>query len=236
MIKNKRDEIIKREREYWQYRSELEWLSEKGIKNVMSIIPPISGDILELCSGSGMFTKRIPPNYNTYTCLDLSHPLLKTLHKELPQIRPVQGNAEEPVFSTESFDMVLVFAGLHHLPDMDKAIHSAYRVLRPGGTFIAFEPNEDCWYRRPMLYMNSILDLYTDDERFLTPKEVTASLENSGFRDITAHYISPDYSHSHLSTFFNKVLARMIRIASSLSSLPNWQSFFVVNGTVNKLL
>ena len=222
--------VLAKESAYWEARSQFEWLSEEGIQTVLDVIPPVDGDVLELCSGSGMFTRRIQPTYRSYTCLDLSQSLLDTLHQCLPQITPVQGNAEEPDFPPESFDQVLVFAGLHHLPDEDKAIYNAYRLLRPGGTFVAFEPNQDCWYRAPMLRMKAILRLYTEDERFLKPEIVKVSLQKSGFTGIETHFITPVYQDEHLGSFINKTLARMMQVVAALSSAPAWQSFFVIIG------
>ena len=224
------DEVIAREREYWEARSDFEWLSEASIKKVIAAMSPLRGDVLELCSGSGMFTKRIPATYETYTCLDLSESLLNTLSQELPQITPIQGNAEEPDFPRGSFDTVVVFAGLHHLPDVHKAIRSAYRILRPGGSFACFEPNEDWWYRKPMLPLRNLLGIYTSDEKFLKPADVLAAVEKVGFQNIAVQYLTPTYHPSSLKTPFPKMLASMIRIASNLNSAPNWQSFFVISG------
>jgi ubiquinone/menaquinone biosynthesis C-methylase UbiE len=221
---------LERERDYWEARTEFEWLSEREIRVILDIIPPMRGDILELCSGSGMFTKYIPERFRSYTCLDLSQSMLDGLHQMLPNITPVLGNAENLYFPPSSFDMVLVFAGLHHIPNEDLAIQNAYTVLRPGGAFVAFEPNDSCWYRRPMLKMKSLLDLYTADERFLKPNEMISKMKMAGFVDITTKYRTPEYNPAHLRTFINKFLSGMMQIASSLSDAPNWQSFFVITG------
>jgi len=42
--------------------------------------------VLELCSGSGMFTKYVKKEYNSYTCLDLSNTLLDKLNDFIPHI------------------------------------------------------------------------------------------------------------------------------------------------------
>jgi len=222
--------LLAREREYWEAVSEFEWLSESGIQSVLEMFPPIRGDVLELCSGSGMFTRRIPEDYSSYTCLDLSQSLLDSLHKDLPIITPVQGNAENPEFPPSSFDMVLVFAGLHHIPDEAKAISRAQELLRPGGVFAAFEPNADCWYRKPMLRMKRLLNLYTEDERFLKPGDVHQQMKTAGYNKIELKYRTPVYNPAHLRTRFNKILSGMMRITSNLNKAPSWQSFFIVLG------
>jgi SAM-dependent methyltransferase len=223
--------FLKRERDYWEALTEFEWLSESGIESVLDLLPPIRGDVLELCSGSGMFTKRVPKKFKSYTCLDLSQSLLDSLLRVCPDIIPVQGNAENPEFPPASFDMVLVFAGLHHIPDEDKAIENAYTLLRPGGLLVAFEPNADCWFRKPMLKLKKILNLYTDDERFLVPGDISQKMGSTGFKDIEIKYRTPEYNPEHLRTLLNKLLSRLMMIASRLNGAPNWQSFFVIVGT-----
>jgi len=222
---------LKRERDYWEALTEFEWLSESGIESVLKLLPPIRGDVLELCSGSGMFTIRVPKHFKSYTCLDLSQSLLDSLHQVCQDIIPVQGNAEDPEFPPSSFDMVLVFAGLHHIPDENAAIENAYALLRPGGLLVAFEPNADCWYRKPMLKLKDLLNLYTDDERFLKPGDISQKMKSTGFENIEIKYRTPEYNPKHLRTFLNKTLSGLMRIASKLNEAPNWQSFFVIVGT-----
>lgn len=229
-MKSSHKKILAREKDYWDSQEAFEWLSEQGIQSVLDVIPPVQGDVLGLCSGSGMFPKRIPVQYNRYISLDLSQPLLLKQRLDIPQIIPMVGNAENPALLSLSFDLVLVFAGLHHVPDENKAIHNAYRLLRPGGQFVAFEPNANCWYRKPMLRLKSILNLYTEDERFLIPEEIRDKMKNAGFVDIKIKYLTPEYNPAHLKTFLNKMLSNLIRIAASVNQGPYWQSFFVIVG------
>lgn len=44
--------------------------------------------------------------------------------------------AEELPFEDEQFDLVLGHDVLHHIPDVEKAIHESLRVLKPGGRFV----------------------------------------------------------------------------------------------------
>jgi ubiquinone/menaquinone biosynthesis C-methylase UbiE len=155
---------------------------------------------------------------------------LDSLHKELPKITPVQGNAEDPDFPPDSFDRVLVFAGLHHLPDEVRAIRNAYTLLRPGGIFMAFEPNLNCWYRKPMLNLKNLLKLYTEDERFLSPLDVHQAMETTGFDNIQTKFETPEYNPAHLNSALNKLLWKLMHVTSTLSAGPAWQSFFVIIG------
>jgi ubiquinone/menaquinone biosynthesis C-methylase UbiE len=126
--------------------------------------------------------------------------------------------------------MVLVFAGLHHIPDEAKVMRSAYKLLRPNGVFAAFEPNADCWYRKPMLRMKRLLKLYTEDERFLHPADIYQEMEKAQYKKIELKYLTPGYNPTHLRTTINHMLANLMRVASKLNNDPAWQSFFIIKG------
>lgn len=219
-----------RERSYWDSKTGFEWVSESGIEAVLEEIPLVHGDVLELCSGSGMFSKRLPNRYDLYASLDLSQSMLMKLRKDILGVDPVVGDAEILPISSFSFDHVLVFAGLHHLQNEGKAKGNAYRVLRPGGVFFAFEPNAACWYRKPMLWFKGILNLYTEDERFLFPEAVKEYMEDAGFVDIEIKYLTPEYNPNHLGTALGRLLSVLMKMAASISQGSSWQSFFIITG------
>ena len=52
-------------------------------------------------------------------------------------VKTARADAESLPFASESFDLVLGHAVLHHLPDLSRAFSEFHRVLRPGGR-IAF--------------------------------------------------------------------------------------------------
>ncbi len=59
---------------------------------------------------------------------------------------PVQfavGDAQDLPFSTASFDVVMARHMLYHVPDIDRAIAEAARVLRRGGRFLAVTNSAD---------------------------------------------------------------------------------------------
>lgn len=59
-----------------------------------------------------------------------------------PGIRYVQASAQELPLPDRSFDAVIFFNSLHHVPvgSMDAALAEAVRVLRPGGLLYVQEP------------------------------------------------------------------------------------------------
>jgi ubiquinone/menaquinone biosynthesis C-methylase UbiE len=80
---------------------------------------------------------------------DLSAPLLKSLKDFYDQqyagkgdCTIVQLNAEDLVFEQDQFDLVVGGAILHHLFDPTLTLTQCYKVLKPGGCAIFFEPFE----------------------------------------------------------------------------------------------
>ena len=54
----------------------------------------------------------------------------------------VEANAEELPFEDASFDAYTIAFGIRNVPDIDKALREAYRVLRRGGRFLCLEFSE----------------------------------------------------------------------------------------------
>lgn len=62
--------------------------------------------------------------------------------RDLPQVRFVAGGAEAIGAPEASFDAVLMFKSLHHVPvaQLDTALAEIHRVLKPGGAACFIEP------------------------------------------------------------------------------------------------
>jgi ubiquinone/menaquinone biosynthesis C-methylase UbiE len=223
------------ERSYWESYQDYDWSSDPSKDQAIARIPRLDGDILEICVGGGAFARKIPRTYRSYTGLDLSQSLLTALKGHLPHVNTVHGDAQEMPFDDESYDSVLVFSGLHHLPRYEKTLADSFRILRPGGSFFCFEPNDSAWYRAPMRYLRSkkwvrdFIEIYSEDERYLDPAEVRESFARAGFVDIRTHFLTPRFNPGFLG-FFNRVFARMIYLAASFGDSARTQSYFAMSG------
>jgi ubiquinone/menaquinone biosynthesis C-methylase UbiE len=105
-------------------------------------IDPTSVSIaLEIAAGTGRVTrhirKRIPATAKLIAS-DISEVMLGEAKKKLslPDIEWQIIDAQELPFGDNSIDLVICCFGYMFVPDKPKAFEEAYRVLRPGGTFL----------------------------------------------------------------------------------------------------
>ena len=117
-------------------------------RRVLSYIPDdFSGALLDVPVGTAVFTERKWAQLKNahITCLDYSTDMLAQAEKRLhgyAHIRCVQGDVGNLQMDDEAFDLVVSMNGFHAFPDKQKAFRETWRVLKPGGTFIA------CFYIR----------------------------------------------------------------------------------------
>lgn|GEM_PF-2289374 len=219
------------EQGYWETYADYDWSSDETKDKAISFIPRTDGDVLELCIGGGAFARRIPKNYSSYTGLDLSRTLLDALAQNLPHVKTVYGDAQELPFEESSFDSVILFSGLHHLPKMRQSLDEAFRVLRPGGSYFCFEPNDCAWYRAPMRMMRNNktirdwIKIYSDDEVYLDPEQVEKVASAAGFVDAKVNFLTARFNPDFLGPM-NRLFANVMYLAGALGSGVNTQSYF----------
>ena len=112
-------------------------------RKILSYIPDdFGGTILDVPVGTAVFTEKkwkSLPNAQI-TCLDYSEDMIEQARKRLEgcsNITCIQGDVGNLPMEGSSFDIVLSMNGFHAFPDKKKAFRETYRVLRPGGKFIA---------------------------------------------------------------------------------------------------
>jgi ubiquinone/menaquinone biosynthesis C-methylase UbiE len=128
--------------------------------------PP--GKIADLGCGSGVFSSILAEKSFQVTGVDLSPGMIEMAGKKYPKAKYnvsfKVGDVEALDFADASFDGVLLSGLLHHLPDPSACIREVHRILKPGGVFMAFDPNR----------MNPFMYLYRDrSSPFYSPKGVT---------------------------------------------------------------
>ena len=148
--------------------------------------------VIDLGCGSGTFTALLARGGYDCVGLDISAKLLAVGRRKHPHIAFVAGDIEHLPFASASFDGALLSGVVHHFPDPSPCAAETFRVLRPRGRFLAFDPNR----MNPFmwLYRDRASPFYsplgvTENERPVLAREVRAVFTRAGFA-VSSHYLS----------------------------------------------
>jgi SAM-dependent methyltransferase len=123
------------------------------------------GDLLDIGCGGRPHEALLRGRVNTYVGLDHE----ATLHTGVRA--DVWGDATDLPFAKESFDTVVMFQTLEHIPEPALALSEAFRVMRPGGFLFITTP-----------FMWGIHEAPYDFYRY-TPFALERLVRNAGFGD-----------------------------------------------------
>jgi SAM-dependent methyltransferase len=148
--------------------------------------------VADLGCGSGVFTDLLHRQGYDAVGLDLSPKLIARGRANYPGVEFVEGDVEHLPFPDGSLDGVLLSGLLHHLPDPARCIGEVFRVLKHGGSFVAFDPNR----MNPFMYLyrDHSSPFYssvgvTENERPVLAHKIAAVFRNAGFR-VGTDYLS----------------------------------------------
>ena len=183
-----------------------------------SCAPPPGGRVADLGCGSGVFTEIIRGRGHDCVGVDLSSELLELAVAENPAATVVAGDVESLPFDDATFDTVLLSGLVHHLPDPTRCARETARVLKPGGRFMAFDPNR----------MNPCMYLYrARSSPFYSSKGVT---ENE--RPVLAGAVRETFTAAGLNVdtqFLSGLKYRYVASSAGRMILPiyNWLDSFL---------
>ena len=100
------------------------------------------GQVLEIAIGTGLNLPFYPADVEL-TGIEISPAMLEIARRRAKslgrEVKLVVGDAQALPFSDQSFDTVVCTIALCSIPDDRQAVAEAWRVLRPGGRFVALE-------------------------------------------------------------------------------------------------
>jgi len=146
-----------------------------------------SGSVLELGTGTSRYGVFLAKQRFEFTGIDISKGML-TVAKEKAKEEKVnlnlfQMDAEKLGFSPCTFDNVICIHALRFIDPL-KSLNEAYRVLKPGGRFIAQFDSLDGYFTKLSLRLKEIRRIDVK-MRFYIHNEVEALFKKTGF-DIIA--------------------------------------------------
>lgn len=102
------------------------------------------------------------------------------------------GDLEEPPIDSESVDVVLFSQALHHAARPQRAVESAYRILKPGGRILILDLASHTYEQAKELYAHVWLGF--------SGVELHAMLERSGFRDLEVSIVAREQQAPNFQT------------------------------------
>jgi demethylmenaquinone methyltransferase/2-methoxy-6-polyprenyl-1,4-benzoquinol methylase len=120
--------------------------------------------VLDLAGGTGDLTRLMAPQVGhegLVVLSDINAAMLGNGRSQLldkgiaGNVDFAQANAEQLPFRDNSFDLVTMAFGLRNVTDKQQALHSIYRVLRPGGRLLVLE------FSRPVAALKPAYDFYS---------------------------------------------------------------------------
>jgi 2-polyprenyl-3-methyl-5-hydroxy-6-metoxy-1,4-benzoquinol methylase len=179
---------------------------------------------VEIGCGTGMFTEMFAATGASIVAVDISEELLTIARaRDLPpdRIRFVRSRIEEMNGAGE-YDAVVGSSVLHHL-DVEPALTSIYRLLKPGGVLSVAEPNmlnPQVFLERHPFWLKRLFPYVSPDETAFVRWRLAWVLRSAGFVSIR---IAP-FDWLHPST--PEVLIPIVwRAGSVFESIPAVREF-----------
>lgn len=185
--------------------------------------------ILEVGGGQSGLTSLLYPQAKI-TNIDFNPEYAKSPCNQQERVSFVCGDATALPFADASFDAITMFDLLEHVPDDQKAISEALRVLRPQGFLLISTPNEN-WRFPYYKFMQSICPSEADVmaewghvRRGYTLAELAELIKLPCQKYAT--FINPLTVLGH-DVAFSKLSPRQRRILCKLLSPLTWVSYYL---------
>ncbi|MFZ4537687.1 class I SAM-dependent methyltransferase [Propionivibrio sp.] len=187
------------------------------LEMIVAELPLTDALVLELGCGKAEKTRAIAQSGKIASILALEVDAIQHARNlqitDLPNVRFCQGAAEEIPADDTSFDIVMMFKSLHHVPinKMDLALSEIQRVLKPGGL---------AWISEPVYAgeFNEILRLFHDEKqvREAAFAAIQRSVDDARFTLVRQCFFS---SPSHFESFehFEKRIIQVTHTNHQLS-------------------
>jgi SAM-dependent methyltransferase len=143
------------------------YVTQKKLLPWIVQVSELGEHVLELGAGPGAGTGELRRRAARVTSLEYSHKFAAHLlaghgsNGGAKGIGVVQGDAATLPFADETFSSAIAVLMLHHLSSkelQDRSFAEIYRVLRPGGIFLAFEI-QDGWVNRAVHIRSTFVPL-----------------------------------------------------------------------------
>ena len=169
---------------------------------LLRLLPPLV--IADMGAGEGTLSQLLARTAKRVIAIDNSPKMVdygSRLAKEngFTNLEYRLGDLEEPPIESESIDVVLFSQALHHAARPQRAVESAFRILKPRGRILILDLASHTYEQAKELYAHVWLGF--------SGVELHAMLEKSGFRDLEVSVVARE----QLAPNFQTILATGIK-------------------------
>lgn len=168
---------------------------EEDYKKLYSLlfkdIPGKKLKILDVGCGTAIHSTRLAKRGHNVIGIDLSPEAVKqakfVTEKKKLKVKYIVGDIEKLPFADNTFDVCFCGTVLHHFPNLEKVAKELYRVTKPGGYVLAYDPNG----LHPYGFvchnvLNKIVRLkyFSENEHALYPSDMNKIFSKAGYENI----------------------------------------------------
>lgn len=162
---------------------------------LLRLLPPVT--VADLGSGEGLLSELLALRCRSVIAVDNSERIIafaaaKARKAGLDNLEFRLGDLESPPIDPASVDVVILSQALHHAQDPERAIRSAYGILKPGGTLLALDLRHHAFEQARQLYGDRWLGF--------TESDLTSWLDHAGFRNIEVSVVAREEQPPHFQT------------------------------------
>ena len=181
--------------EYWAMNNPLRGFVQRHYEapRLKRLSKGSADNILEIGCGQGAGARIIYDLFSPqrYVGIDLDPRMIERAERKsgaLPGATFIEGDVTNLEFQNATFDLVVDFGIVHHVPNWRDALAEVHRTLRPGGEFLFEDLPVETWERGIGIPFKRIAD-HPYDEMF-RKQEFVDELQALGF-DVETHENSP---------------------------------------------
>ena len=186
--------------EFWAINNPLRALIQKHYEapRLRAASSGNASSVLEIGCGQGVGAKIIYELFRpqSYIGIDLDPRMIRRARQkaaDLPNAEFMEGDASSLAFPDESFDLVVDFGIIHHIPNWQDALAEVHRTLKARGEFLFEELSVETWNKGIGKPLKRVLDHPYDD--MFRKHEFVNRLKELGFE-------TEAYENSPLSFFY----------------------------------
>ncbi len=146
---------------------------------LLRILPPIT--VADLGSGEGLISELLAKRCKKVIAVDNSEKIVefgkeKAIKNGIKNLEFRLGDLQDPPIESESVDVAILSQALHHAQDPQKALNSAYKILKSGGSVMILDLRKHSF--------DKARDMFGDLWTGFAEHELHSWLESAGFKNI----------------------------------------------------